>query len=532
MEVVSTGQDKDSAVAEERAHVVKCAEEAQVRASAELLRNLRLMVNKPAFSDVVFLCSDGKRVPASRILLTGRSEVLKSMFMNGMAESSLSEIRMPEISSPVLLAVFEFFYTGTLFDHQPQDWRVACEVILASRFFLLPDLEMITRKFMHSLTSAVVDDLPRAAAMLTEAVAMKSLCDETDENLIELVTILSSNWSESMYIKSLSENAVDYVLRNSGGNCEHDGKFSFEEYLRFRQVIRWWLYQNQFGSHGTEKLLTIIAPDVEEALSLCRDPDKCERIKCPPEDDTCLVHDWNCWRVDEASRNAAMRLMSNIDCRRIHPALLAKVVEPLEVISAVEILNCFRFLALKPMIFTLPECCWKHVEQYESYCTSERHYVLQKTQNRVGLAVMTAAMSRSYGVHQWSFVIDETVDSFAEIGFIYYASTKLELDGERLSDQYGARVLKFEGHDVSVSTKRAGGLMEWKVLMGALNEINSLVVFNYNAFVHSCSLSIGGIDFGNCWEHLPSEVYYPAVCLGTGSRGRVRIELVSGFDIV
>ncbi|CAM6117158.1 unnamed protein product [Calypogeia fissa] len=529
MEVVSTGKDKDSAVAEEKAHVVKCAEEAQVRASAELLGNLRLMVNKPAFSDVVFLCSDGKRVPASRLLLTGRSEVLKSMFMNGMAESSLSEIKMPEISSPVLLAVFEFLYTGTLFDHQPQDWRVACEVILASRFFLLPDLEMITRNFMHSLTSAVVDDLPRAAAMLTEAVAMKSLCDETDVNLMELVTILSSNWSESVYIKSLSENGVDYVLRNSGGNCEHDGKFSFEEYLRFRQVIRWWLYQNQFGSHGTEKLLTIIAPDVEEALSLCRNPDKCERIQCPPEDDTCLVHDWNCWRVDEASRNAAMRLMSNIDCRRIHPALLAKVVEPLEVISAVDILNCFRFHALRPMIFKLPECCWKHSESYRA---QERHYVLQKTQHRVGLAVMTAAMSRSYGVHQWSFVLEELSSDFAEIGFMYYASKKLELDGERLSDQYGARVLKFEQYTVSVSTKRADGLMEWKVLTGALNKINDRVVFNYNAFSHSCSLSIDGIDFGNCWEHLPSEVYYPAVCLGTSSSGRVGIELVSGFEIV
>ncbi|CAM6117154.1 unnamed protein product [Calypogeia fissa] len=120
MDSVSAGQVKDSAVAEEKSDVLKCAEDAQVLASADLLCNLRLMVNKPDFSDVMFLCSDGKRVYASRILLAGRSEVLKSMLMNGMAESGLSEIKLPEISSPVLLVVFEFLYTGTLLDYQPR----------------------------------------------------------------------------------------------------------------------------------------------------------------------------------------------------------------------------------------------------------------------------------------------------------------------------------------------------------------------------------------------------------------------------
>ncbi|CAM6117160.1 unnamed protein product [Calypogeia fissa] len=528
MEVVSAGQEMGSAVADEMSDIVKCAEEAQVQASADLLCNLRLMVNKPAFSDVVFLCRDGNRVHASRILLAGRSEVLKSMFMNVMAESGLSEIKMPGFSSPVLLAVFEFLYTGILLDYQPRGWAVACEVILASRFFLLPHLQMITRKFMHTLTSAVGKDLPKAATMLTEAVAMRAfLEEETDVNLKELVTILSSDWSDSVYIRNLSEDALDYLLENSGGTCEDDGKLSFEEYRRFRQVIRWWIWQSDFGSRATEELLTVVAPDEEEALFLCRNPDDYEN-DCPEADAARHARDMDYWRENKEAKKSAMRLMSNIDFRWIHPAILATVVEPLKVVTSKEILGSFRFHALRrPMIFK-SDYYWDHGD---SYCTLEPGYVLQKIKDRIGLAVMKAATSRSYGVHQWRFVVEQPCDGFVEMGFMPFASGEPEFDGERLSVQDDARVLKVQGGEVSVSMEGTGGGIDWTVFRGANVDLK-VCIFNYNAVQHTCSLTIDGKDFGTCWERLPSEVYYPAVCLGASSKGRVRFEVVRGFDTV
>ncbi|CAM6117156.1 unnamed protein product [Calypogeia fissa] len=388
---------------------------------------------------------------------------------------------------------------------------------------------MITRKFMHCLTSAVVKDLPKAASMLTEAAALKTFLQEkNDVNLKELVTILSSNWSDSVYIRNLSEDALDYLLEKSGGTCKDDGKLSFTEYSRFRQVIRWWIWQSEVGS-AAEELLTVAAPDEGEALYLCRNPDDYEKGDCPEDDATHHAHDMSSWRENKAAKKSAMRLMSNIDFQRIHPAILAKVVEPLKVASSGEILSSFRFHALRrPMIFK-SNYKWDHGD---SYCTLEPRYGLQKTKDSIGLGVMKAAMSRFFGVHQWRFVVEQNGSGFVETGFMSYASGEPKFDGERLSFQDYARVLKIQGGVVSVGMGGTGGGTGWKVL-GSADSIDSKVYsFNYNAVEHTCSLTIGSKDFGKCWEHMPSEVYYRAVCLGTSSKGRVRFEVMSGFDIV
>ncbi|CAM6117152.1 unnamed protein product [Calypogeia fissa] len=525
------------------AQVMKCAAEAQTRASEGLLQNLRLMLNEPSFSDVVFLCNDGKRVHASRMLLAGRSEVLKSMCMNGMQESSQSEIKMPAISSPVLLAVFEYLYTGTLMTYEPQSWRIICELLIASRFFLLSNLEMITRKLMHLQTSAVTDDLQKAACMLTEAVSLKPPCHEIDEPLTDLVTILSSNWYDSEYVKSLSEDAFDYLLKDRRGSYVADDRPSFEEYLRFRQVIRWWIYQIDYGSCAAEELLAFIAPDENGALSLCINSDDFKGVENPPEDAKGLAQDWNRLQAQEASRKSALRLVSNIDCLQIHPALLVKVVEPLKVISAQETLDSFRFHALRrPMTFKILQCSWDYTswdsEGEEIICTLERGSVIKKTQNKVESAVITTPMSRTYGEHQWHFILGTYDNVFAEMGFIY-ATEKPELDGQRLSDQhcYDAMVLKLHGDEVSVNKRRSSGRVNWRVLCSketgitAENATNMRVSFHYNAFEHNCSLSINHRDFGVVWKNLPIKSFYPAVSLGTYSTGSGTIRFVCGSNI-
>ncbi|CAM6097887.1 unnamed protein product [Calypogeia fissa] len=522
------------------AQVMKCAAEAQARASEGLVQNLRLMVNEPSFSDMVFLCNDGKRVHASRMLLAGRSEVLKSMCLNGMAESSLSEIKMPAISSPVLLAVFEFLYTGTLLTYEPKSWRIVCELMIASKFFLLTNLEIITRKLMHLQTSAVAADLPKAACMLTEAVALKSLSDEIDVHLTELVIILSSNWSDSEYVKSLSEDAFDYLLKNSWG-----GKLLFEEYLRFRQVMRWWVYQYDCGTCAAEELLAFIAPDKNGACSLCINPDDYKGVENPPEDGKGFAYDWIRLQAHEASRNSAIRLVSNIDCRCIHPTLLAKVVEPLKVVSDGEILNSFRCHALqKPLTFKMLKCHWHYnCTGGETCCTVEQGDVIKKTQNKVESAVITSPRSRICGVYKWHFILETRDDVFAEMGFIY-ATEKPELDGQKnLSDEhcYDAMVLKFHGDEVSVNKRRKSGRVDWRVLCSfkvtdtiaenASHKRKMLVLFNYNAFNQECSVSINHQDFGVVWKNLHMKSFYPAVSLGTYSKGRGRIDFVCGPGI-
>lgn len=110
--------------------------------AADLLKSMQQMVNDPAFSDVVvFVCKDGEKVPASRrVVSSGGSPVLKNLLNSGMAESTLREILLPSISSPVLRAVVEFLSTGTVTEHCPRTWPMVCEMIIGSRYFLIPEI--------------------------------------------------------------------------------------------------------------------------------------------------------------------------------------------------------------------------------------------------------------------------------------------------------------------------------------------------------------------------------------------------------
>ncbi|CAM6097888.1 unnamed protein product [Calypogeia fissa] len=427
---------------------------------------------------------------------------------------------MPAISSPVLLAVFEYLYTGTLLTYEPKSWRIVCELMIASKFFLLTNLEIITSRLLHLQTSGVADNLPKAACLLTEAVAVNSLSDEIDVHLTEFVIILRSNWSDSECVKSLSEDAFDYLLKNSWGGHADDGTFSFDEYLRFRQVIRWWAYHSDYESCAAEELLAFIAPDENAAFSLCFNPgsDDWKGVESPPEDAKGLSQDWNRLQAHEASRDSVMRLASNIDCRCIHPALLAKVVEPLKVVSDGEILNSFRFHALRrPLTFKMLKCHWDYdCDGGETCCTVERGNVLKETRDFYETAVITSPISRASGVcSQWHFILEISDDVFAEMGFIYVTG-KPELDSQRLSyqDLYDAMLIMFHRREVSVGMRRIGESVNGRVLGSkargiivdnASNTRKYAVVLNYNAVKHVCSLSINGREFGVVWENLPSE---------------------------
>ncbi|CAM6086820.1 unnamed protein product [Calypogeia fissa] len=51
-------------------------------------------------------------------------------------------------------------------------------------------------------------------------------------------------------------------------------------------------------------------------------------------------------------------------------------------------------------------------------------------------------------------------------------------------------------------------------------------------FEQTCSFSVDKENFGVAWSNLPDGTYYPAVSLGGGCRGRARIQLVRGFEIL
>jgi hypothetical protein len=498
------------------------AEDASVETPVQLIASLRKIVNNPEFSDVTFLCSDGKQVKASRIHLAARSGVLKNLLMNGMAESSANEISLANVSSPVMLSILEILYTGSLLDYAPGDWKMGWEVIVASRFFLLPELEVVARKFMERFVSRTADDLPKLAIMLNEALGFKSFFKTSDYLLCKLVDTLTLSWSVSTYAESLSEDAFHYILVNTNDSLENMDILSFREYLRFRSIIEWWLYQSDVSYDSRENIMNRLLPDKANFLEVCGRPEDC--LEIAEETAEVLKCDWD----PLPTGNMPKRLLSQVDYRWIHPTVLSKVLEPLGILPE-EILTAYRYHAVcRPMCLENIEYGWHHDPCYRTF---ERGHVIYFTGETPGLAVLGQFID--YGsnlVYEWEFLLEDDSYLFAELGLVTSLGPPYD---KRLSHHDSARVLRFSEYEgIERSIQHAGGT--W-LKVGEAHPFNAgarvTFVFDASSDGGTCAISIGSRNLGKVWKFKAhhGRVYYPAVSFGSGCQGRVRIKLKRGF---
>jgi hypothetical protein len=133
-------------------------------------------------------------------------------------------------------------------------------------------LEVLARKSMDVIIYKVVDDLPKLASLLTDAVELKVLCQKTDAHLKGLVELLSSDWSDSTFVENLSEEALHYLLVNTSSDPGTEDILLFKEYLRFRSVLHWWVYHSDLVRISKETLLSSLIPDKVGVLKICVQP--------------------------------------------------------------------------------------------------------------------------------------------------------------------------------------------------------------------------------------------------------------------
>jgi hypothetical protein len=524
MTSIASERDKNlNAAVQMKPESILQAEEVLVE-TAELVASLRKMVNNPQFSDVVFLCSDGKQVTASRMHLAARCDVMKSLLKNGMAESSLTEIKLPEVSSPVMLCVLEFLYTGNVLDNAPEDWKMGWEVISASRFFLMARLELIARKFMDLFVSAIANDKRKLAILLTEALKSKLNGEVTDDHLRDLARVLSLDWTEAGFVESLSEEAFHCLLVNTSSDPEHEDILSFRVYLRFRGVMQWWIYQSDLAHLSKETFMSSLVPDKAGVLQICGPTgSRQDKAECTEEGD---VHKWDTLLTHKVPK----RLLSDIDLRLIHPEVVAEVLEPLNILYG-EILNAYRFHAVRRVVSSkTTEYEWGHDLSYRTF---EQGHVIYCTGKTPGLAVLKEGMSRKVDgtQYEWEFVLDEDCHLYAELGFL------MSLDppfNTQLSDHNSATVFRFEGD----TTERVRMHSSAKMVKAAQpfipgSRVSFVLTFKGSYLVYSFSLNGQQTIDDSFWNgNDASRIYYPAVSFGKECRGRLRVELKRGFDIL
>lgn len=87
-------------------------------ATNTLIQNMRTILNKDTFSDVVFDVED-KNIYAHKAILVSQCEHFKAMFMSGMKESTQTKIEIKDWSYSAYLHMIEYLYTGCIKDFNP-----------------------------------------------------------------------------------------------------------------------------------------------------------------------------------------------------------------------------------------------------------------------------------------------------------------------------------------------------------------------------------------------------------------------------
>ncbi|KAL3689433.1 hypothetical protein R1sor_015742 [Riccia sorocarpa] len=252
---------------------------------AKLLTQLevdyRKMVNREELSDITFVCENGVRVHACRMMLAARSSFFRGMLLGGMSGSGNSDVELPKVSSSVLILVLKFLYAGKLVpeDLHPStskrvpvfdvyglernylqlDWSFLVKVIVAARFFLLDrKLEkLIVDKLRRDMEGALFTDDPEDGITEDEMILIArnfsalhehpSLwAGEEEDNPLKAISSLIANTLikfpdlELSTLSHFCEAALLSYLKETRSSDHRTGVFlQLDEYVRFRLIISW-----------------------------------------------------------------------------------------------------------------------------------------------------------------------------------------------------------------------------------------------------------------------------------------------------
>ncbi|CAM6097909.1 unnamed protein product [Calypogeia fissa] len=512
--------------------------------TADLISDLRRMINNPKFSDIIFLCQDRVPVHASRLLLAARSPIFMREVHNKEREFSV-----PDISSSTMLSIFEFVYTGTMIEHAPASFTKAYEVIRAAKYFELGAMEELVREFLTNKSTDIDDDRTKDALKLSLALE----CGTVGAAILDTyVLTLNYGQLEPAQLEGLSEKAFTYFLRRTQQSMTSDPEMvSFREYLRFRHIILWCL--TRVCPDDAARIAKLCLPDAKAAAHLLREERETPFL---PREYTALPEANYVKNILVRRKQSAILLQSlltMVDFRRIHPELLDTVVEPLNLAPAEQMEAAFRFQALqkgstweatkaqlrerdRPRQSSTNWTSEAELYQWEhgsSYTVVGDGLVLKKIERRVGFARFNVPIAHIYDVYEWDIIVEELCTTFCEIGFHSMDQSqngKPNFDDLRLSQYPTGYALS---HDYGIGTRisKPGEIVSWRIFNKDIAHKGARIRVQLNMSESRCSFSVDGDEFSPAWKKLPHGVYFPAVSLGQGSVGRVRIELVKGFDM-
>jgi speckle-type POZ protein len=108
------------------------------------------LFNSNTFSDITFICSDKKELPAHRCIITTRSPVFLAMLTTEMREAMSKKIVIDDIDGETMLELLRFIYTNKVENLT----KLAQNLIYAAEKYDIPELKLIcAQKLIDQITN-------------------------------------------------------------------------------------------------------------------------------------------------------------------------------------------------------------------------------------------------------------------------------------------------------------------------------------------------------------------------------------------
>lgn len=484
-----------------------------------LQEDLGTMLNDPAYSDMQFVCKDGQKVHACRLLLLARSEVLRQMLTNGMAESRMTEVPLPDITSAALLPTLEFLYTGAIVKYKVT-LDIAYQVLHAAQFLLL---EKLGKHVLSAIRAAAMEvtDPAVLAQLLSSKLDFEGALDYSDDVARHSVDSLRRCGCSGSYLKHLTSwQALEAYLVLTRTRNEVP-VVSFMQYLRLRDVLLWCSRK--------------VSAEAEKAMSLCFPLE--ESLKRHYE--TLKTWDKSYAYVDLISADGhpavyaviekVKAFMSTcpivwsrvVDFRCIHPLILLKIVKPLGIIQPSSLLDeAFAYQALQAGEMNVMKWVASDISR-AYYSIGEQGTVVVAKQPRfvdpqcVFVVKANMAINKTYGTYEFDVFVEEgSIDMTIGV-----ASPKIDsIDDDHLLRMVDGRLWYV------IRSGASRGEQAWFRCEGQLIK-HCRVRIRLDMTNKSCLFSIDGRVVRDVPSKIRSDELYPVV--GCVAPGRLRIQLVS-----
>ncbi|RIA91696.1 concanavalin A-like lectin/glucanase domain-containing protein [Glomus cerebriforme] len=477
-----------------------------------LANDLKFLINNKNYSDIKIICQDELIIYGNRAILAARSSVLDRLLFNGMKESSINEIKFPEIKFHAMEIILEYLYTEN-FESESLSLEISIEAYHAADYFQLEQLQQKIVNFVkQSLKERHQCDTKENGEILAPKLlskAVEKMSPLADNDMIKLlIEWISKTSLEVIGFDSLSFQALQCLLSQTYSS---QGPFVTPEYTVFRYAVI------QAANNISENAISII----EKKLPVWNDLNKmCEEYS---ENDSDSQYE----EIRSELKEMLSTILPFIDLRRIDTNILVDRIEPLQLLSTSLLLNAYRFQAKEkkslPHMRGIPlfewNLQWDKNSKGSNLFLKECNTVVESNPgglNTTHQNVRANNLIYGEGIYEWEVVIEETC-IYAWVG----VCTERGLDYNIFAGQQScAWVLGSSGkcYHNNIGLHYVTEFGSGTKITVHLNMTERSIAFSINGVMHP--------PVSN-WSNLPSKLY-PIVSLN--SPGRIRLSCVRDWN--